>query len=115
MGHNVWHHINAVQTANELYDQGQKPGMLAGQISTDYDFRNIVEEIFHHQDRERSLAAVEHYRSTCDLIIGTRGRTGKRMFSAATMFSSLFDVDEPEVDTAEDLDSDKLDQLEATL
>jgi|688.fasta_scaffold17773_5 hypothetical protein len=116
MGHNVWHHINAVQTANELYDQDQKPGMLAGQYSSDYDFRNIVEEIFHHQDRERSLAAVEHYRSTCDLIIGTRGRTGKRMFSATTMFNSMFEFDDaPATTNDDDLDPDKLDELEATL
>ena len=28
MGHNVWKHIDAVLTANELYDQGIMPGML---------------------------------------------------------------------------------------
>lgn len=116
MGHNVWHHINAVQTANELYDQGIKPGMLAGEHDQQFDFRNIVDDIFRQKDRQRSLERVEYYERAFDLIIGTRGFTGKRLVSARPMFDALFEVEEepPKLNT-DDLDSDKLDALEQSL
>jgi hypothetical protein len=114
MGHNVWMHLNAVQTANRLYDQGQKPGMLAGRTRTEHDFRNIVEDIFSQQDRQKSLDKIEHYAKVLDLIIGTRGFTGKRLVSARPMFESLFEVEEETVDP-DDLDTDQLDALEESL
>jgi hypothetical protein len=114
MGHNVWMHLNAVQTANRLYDQCQKPGMLAGRTRTEHDFRNIVEDIFSQQDRQKSLDKIEHYAKVLDLIIGTRGFTGKRLVSARPMFESLFEVEEETVDP-DDLDTDQLDALEESL
>jgi trans-2-enoyl-CoA reductase len=107
-------HLNAVQTANELYDQGQKPGMLAGRTRTEHDFRNIVEDIFSQQDRQKSLDCIEHYSKVLDLIIGTRGFTGKRLVSARPMFDSLFEVEEETVDP-DDLDTAQLDALEESL
>jgi hypothetical protein len=114
MGHNVWSHINAVQTANEQYDLGSKPAMLAGRIKTEHDFTNIVEDIFGQQDRTRSLEKIEHYAKILDLIIGTRGYTGKRLVSARPMFESLFEVADDATDPDE-LDQDKLDALEESL
>jgi hypothetical protein len=116
MGHNVWHHINAVQTANELYDQGVRPGMLAGEHDQQFDFRNIVDDIFRQKDRQRSLERVEYYERAFDLIIGTRGFTGKRLVSARPMFDALFEIEEePPKLNIDDLDSDKLDALEQSL
>jgi hypothetical protein len=112
MGHNVWMHINAVQSANEFYDRGQKPSMLAGKTTPDHNFRTIVEDIFSQQDRQKSLDKIEHYAKVLDLIIGTRGFTGKRLVSARPMFESLFDVEEEIGTDPDDLDQSKLDALE---
>jgi hypothetical protein len=116
MGHNVWHHINAVQTANELYDQGIRPGMLAGERDSSFDFRNIVDDVFRQKDRQRSLDRIEYYERAFDLIIGTRGFTGKRLVSARPMYNALFEIeDEPVTTDPDNLDSDKLDALEQSL
>lgn len=116
MGHNVWHHINAVQTANELYDQGVKPGMLAGEHDSRFDFRNIVDDVFGQKDRQRSLDRIQYYERAFDLIIGTRGFTGKRLISARPMYNALFEIeDESDMTDSDNLDSDKLDALEQSL
>jgi len=113
MGHNVWHHINAVQSANEQYDQGVKPNMLAGQNDPEFDFRNIVADIFSQNDRQRSLDRVEYYEKTLDLIIGTRGFTGKRLYQST--FGNWFDV-ASEADTElDETNTEMLDKLEASI
>jgi hypothetical protein len=112
MGHNVWQHINAVQEANELYDQGQRPGMLTGKIRQEHDFRNIVEDIFSQQDYDKSMERISHYEKILDLIIGTRGFTGKRLVSARPMFEYLFEAEQSNETDPEDLDPSKLDELE---
>jgi hypothetical protein len=112
MGHNVWHHINAVQTANERYDAGDKPFMLAGRKDDKFDFTNIVEHIFSQNDRQKSLNLIQYYESTLDLIIGTRGFTGKRLYQS--MYNNFFE----EVSTDTELDendTELLDQLEASI
>ena len=47
-------------------------------------------------------------------VVGTRGFTGKRAVNAHTMFNNLFDVDVEE-SSEEELDADKLEQLENKL
>jgi hypothetical protein len=114
MGHNVWQHINAVQSANERYDAGETPYMLAGRKDAAHDFRNIVADIFGQQDRQRSLARVDHYEKTLDLIIGTRGFTGKRLYQPT--FDSWFDVATHNQDgDLDETDTEQLDQLEASI
>ena len=113
MGHNVWHHINAVQSANELYDNGEKPFMLAGRKDPTFDFRNLVEDIFSQKDRQKSLDRIEYYEKTLDLIIGTRGFTGKRLYQP--MFNSLFDVVEVDESELDETNTELLDQLEASV
>lgn len=109
MSHNVWHHINAVQTANQLYQNGQMPAMLAGSIDDQFDFRKIVDDIFSQKDRQKSLERIEYYESCFDQIIGTRGFTGKNLKRPnLTVFNSLFEPDNPE-ETAQTQDSDLLD------
>jgi hypothetical protein len=114
MGHNVWHHINAVQSANEQYDLGIKPNMLAGRMDTEFDFRNIVADIFSQKDRQRSLDRINYYEKTLDLIIGTRGFTGKRLYQ--TTFDNFFDVDNGDADSElDETDTELLDRLEASI
>ena len=114
MGHNVWHHINAVQSANERYDAGDKPYMLAGRKDAAHDFRNIVADIFGQRDKQRSLARIDHYEKTLDLIIGTRGFTGKRLLQP--MFDNWFDVATHNQDgDLDETDTEQLDQLEASI
>jgi len=115
MGHNVWQHINAVQTANEQYDLGSKPGMLAGRTTPDHDFRAIVDDIFSQPSYASRMDRITHYEKVLDLIIGTRGFTGKKLVSARPMFDVLFSFDEPVTIDPDELDTDKLDALEDSI
>ena len=115
MGHNVWQHINAVQEGNRQYDAGVIPNMLAGQKDAKHNFRTIVEEIFSKTTKEESLEVIDHYGRVFDLIIGTRGFTGKKMTSARPVFNMLFDVLDEEVDNELEFDTDLLDKLEESL
>jgi hypothetical protein len=114
MGHNVWSHINAVQVANQRYDQGNVPAMLVEEKINRVFFRDIVDAIFSANDRATADAVVEEYNRYWMSIIGTRGASGKKTVNASTQFSVLFDAAE-EDDYQEDdsgLDEAKLDQLE---
>ena len=115
MGHNVWQHINAVQEGNRQYDAGVIPNMLAGQKDAKHNFRTIVEEIFSKTTKEESLEVIDHYSRVFDLIIGTRGFTGKKMTSARPVFNMLFEVLDEEADTDAEFDTDLLDRLEESL
>jgi hypothetical protein len=115
MAHNVWAHLNAVQTANERYDTGSVPGMLVDDRHSELFFRDIVDEIFGLQDREKSLQLIEDHSRFWMRIVGTRGFTGKRTMNSHTGFNSIFAVVETaETDqtSEEDFDETKLDQLE---
>lgn len=92
MGHNVWHHINAVQQANRRYDAGIVPGMLVQEKFNRIYFKDVVDSVFAANDKGSALAIVEDYRSYFDTIIGTRGNTGSKMTNAYSYFSNLFDI-----------------------
>ena len=111
MGHNVWHHIRAVQEANRQYDAGILPGMLVRETFDRVLFRNLVDDIFKQTDKARSLEIIEHNSKFWQQIIGTRGFTGKKTVNSQTQFNNLFDFhdEEPEVD---EFDESKLDALE---
>jgi hypothetical protein len=91
MGHNVWMHINAVQEANRQYDAGILPAMLVDEKFDRLYFKDVVNEIFATDDRDRALAIVEDYSRFWMSIIGTRGATGKKTVNAQTKFGELFD------------------------
>jgi len=112
MGHNVWQHINAVQEGNRQYDAGVIPNMLAGQKDAKHNFRTIVEEIFSKPTKEESIEVINHYSRVFDLIIGTRGFTGKKMTSARPVFNMLFEVVDDETNNDQEFDTDLLDKLE---
>jgi hypothetical protein len=111
MGHNVWHHIRAVQEANRRYDQGLVPGMLVQETFDRVYFRDLVDTIFKQQDRTKSLAIIDSNTKFWDQIIGTRGFTGKKTTNAHTQYNNLFEVGDEEV-VAEEFDETLLDALE---
>ena len=117
MSHNVWAHINAVQTGNEAYNQGIVPDMLVEERFQRKFFKDIVEEIFSTSDKAKALAAVEQYNRFYMKIIGTRGFTGWRAINSQDSFSVLFtEIKEVKTSSVEvegiDLNQNKLDKLE---
>ena len=116
MAHNVWAHLNAVQTANENYDAGLIPGMLVDDRYDELHFRALVDEIFSLKDRQKSLDLIEQHNSYWMRIVGTRGFTGKKTMNSQTAFNTMFSVAQEPLDieqtTEEDLSVDALDQLE---
>lgn len=118
MGHNVWSHINAVQTANQAYDRGMIPAMLVQEKFDRIYFRDVVDAIFATSDRGTADKIVEDYSRFWMSIIGTRGATGKKTVNASASFANLFDVveeDPVQLEHAEEFTEDetaKLDQLE---
>lgn len=92
MGHNVWSHINAVQVANQAYDQGIIPSMLVQEKFDRIYFKDVVNAIFETSDKGRAETVLEDYRRYLDTIIGTRGNTGKKMTNASACFDNLFEI-----------------------
>jgi hypothetical protein len=121
MGHNVWHHVNAVQEANRQYDAGRCPNMLVDERFDRLFFKDIVEAVFATSDKGTAQQVIKEFSGFWNRVIGTRGASGRKAITAETMFTNLFDeVVEPNVqsniehseDFTED-EVDKLDQLEA--
>ena len=114
MGHNVWTHIEAVQRANRMYDQGIAPDMMVHPTDSNFDVQKVIDRIFAAKDRTKSLTLINDHAKVWERVVGTRGFTGKRAVNAHTMFNNLFDVDVEE-SSEEELDADKLEQLESKL
>ena len=113
MGHNVWSHINAVQEANRQYDNGIVPRMLVQEQFDRVFFRDVVEEIFATDDKEKALALVDEHSRFWMAIPGTRGAVGKKTVNASTFFDNLFEVEDINTSDSEDeLDETKLEELE---
>lgn len=111
MVHNVWMHIDAVQTANELHAQGIYPKMLVDEQFQRVVITDVIDQIFAQNDRQKSLDLLDYHYRLWTNMIGGRGFTGKRAVNAHTQFNALFDVDD--VDDNEDaLDESRLDELE---
>jgi hypothetical protein len=99
-------HLTAVQEANRRFDAGEYPSMMRRQV-TGEKFEDIVERVFAAPTRKESEAIIEEYENYWTEIIGGRGRLGKKARHVTnTIFNSLFEYVEPE------LDEDKLDALE---
>jgi hypothetical protein len=135
MGHNVWSHITAVQTANKQYTTTQ-PRMMPAMLNAtsadkkayrDYginDFRDVVDLIFSTSDKDTALELIEAYSEFWMDIPGTRGNIGEKTRSAQPLFNQLFEeVQEPRpVQVIEEwhrddsgLDETQLDNLENEL
>ena len=90
MGHNIWSHISAVQEANNKYDQGIIPSMLVQELFDRILFRDIINEIFSTDDRDKANKINDDSKRFFDTILGTRGNTGKKMTNSATCYNNLF-------------------------
>ena len=90
MGHNVWMHINAVQEANRKYDNGNIPPMLVREKFDVTYFKDIVEEIFRLDDRDKALALIHRYRKFFLQVRGTRGATGFKTFNSSVYSGEYF-------------------------
>jgi hypothetical protein len=112
MGHNVWSHINAVQEANRQYDNGIVPRMLVQEKHDRLYFRDVVDEIFATDDKEKALKLVDDHSRFWMAIPGTRGAIGKKTVNASTYFGALFDVKETKSTDEKELDETKLEELE---
>lgn len=119
MGHNVWTHIDAVQEANRLYESSASiPRMLIREETERLVFRDIVDEIFRTDDRDKALALVNEYDRFYRGVTGTRGLSGKKSVNAHSQYRNLFDEstdneeEENQVEIEPDLDDSKLDALE---
>ena len=122
MGHNVWSHITAVQSANREYDTGKMPAMMHSETADkktprNYGintFREIVDTIFAVDNRADALALIEYYSAYFQDIRGTRGATGDKAVNAVTMFNALFETEAVEEHHLDDsgLDETKLNLLE---
>lgn len=117
MGHNVWTHLHAVQEANRLYDAGQQPKMMQRSKGDYAKFKDIVEAIFATTTRQDAEDIIEYYSDYWMEIVGTRGFKGKKTVNANTMFNALFDVEEDDGVSEDEveLNEQTLDTLEANL
>lgn len=118
MVHNVHRHINAVQTANDLYEKKSRiPRMLVDERTTRIHFDDVIDQIFataKQKGKEEALKLIAHHDRFLTNIIGTRGRTGKKETTSHTHFNALFDFDDPGSDAQQndDFAEEKLDELE---
>jgi len=88
MGHNVWHHINAVQQANRVADSNMWPNTLKMKLGEHglnggTTSRNIIDEVFAEPDYDNRLAILEKYSSFWTGVSGARGMGGKKAVSGA--------------------------------
>ena len=91
MAHNVWTHLNAVQEANRQYDNGIIPGALIREVFDVVSFRDVVNDIFATDDKDKANAMNDDFQNYLDGIRGTRGFTGKKMRNATTYYNNLFE------------------------
>lgn len=113
MGHNVWMHIESVQRANRAFDSGIAPDMMVNPFNPELDVARIIDRIFAAGNRQKSLQIIKDHAKIWERVVGTRGYTGKRAVNAQSQFKNFFDSEEEE--TAEDINSANLDNLEASV
>lgn len=97
MGHNVWMHIESTQRANKMYDEGQYPYMLIDEKFERTTFRELVDEIFSLNDRDKSLALIEKHSRFWMQVIGTRLNVGKKTVNASTNYKKLMEEEHKEI------------------
>jgi hypothetical protein len=99
MGHNVWSHINAVQTANNAYDNDIFPTMLASEKTDTVLVKDVIDMIISLKNRADALDLVEHYDKLWMAIPGTRGNVGKNIYNTSAMVNHHFDFGDNDNDT----------------
>jgi hypothetical protein len=84
MGHNVWSHVNAVQKANEAYDNSVIPRMLVNEIHQFKLVKDVIDEIIACPDQTAAIKIIDYYHLMWRGIPGTRGNTGKNIVNNET-------------------------------
>lgn len=117
MAHNVWLHIDCIQKANMLFEQGHYPKMLRHSTGDFAFFKDIIDEIFTAPTRELAISVIERYSHTYWLeIVGTRGLSKASIVNAKTNFAKFFeeipDESTEESNTDDELDATLLETLE---
>ena len=121
MAHNVYSHIAAVQQANEKYESGGIwPDAMWNARGDHAKFRDIVDEVFATDDRDKSLKLIDKYSRYWSTFMGSGGLSGNKTTNSSTLFSTLFDFDEPvsqeaEINEDDEELNDALDQLDHDL
>lgn len=116
MGHNLYMHMDAVRQGQEVYKQGIVPDMLVDERFDSLFFRDIANAVFETSDRDKALKIIDEYDRFYMKIIGSRGFRGGKALNANTYFGKMFTVTKVDPETVqtteEDLDVDKLEELE---
>lgn len=92
MCHNVWSHIDAVQSANAAYAKGKMPAMLRQSNFEIVKFTDIVNEIFSQKNLQKSLAIIDRHDKFWQSIPGTRGNIGVKTLNNSTSFNRNFEI-----------------------
>ena len=101
MAHNVWKHIDAVLSANELYSQGIMPNILIDDRLHIHFFRDVVDEIIANAATSRADELIEEHNKFWISIIGQRGYVGKKTINASTMYNKhIEEIIDPDAATA---------------
>jgi hypothetical protein len=103
MGHNVWSHVNAVQEANQAYDNNVFPNMLIKEVHDTIIVRDLIDSIFATKNKQESLDIIEKYDRLWMTIPGTRGNTGLKIYNHQTILNKYFDFG----DNEDDVDSEE--------
>lgn len=111
MAHNVWIHLNGIQTANEVYDRREAWPTLMWNVAGDHArMSDLVEDIFSAPTKEKAVSIIERYTRYWPTILASP-LAGKKNINAHTMFNTLFDVDEEPVEE----ESDEIDDLQNSI
>ena len=114
MGHNVWSHVNAVQKANEAFDNNILPYMLIDEKFRHVYVSDIIDAIISCDNKTDALEMIKHYNKLWIDIPGTRGNCGKKTINADTIFNELWtfnDDDEDEIGDEPEFSEDQLETL----
>ena len=83
-----------------MYDKGNYPNMMVFTTPQEkHVFRDVVDEIFSHKNKEKALNTIERYGSVTQHpslwthIIGTRLKVGRKAITAEAKFDELFSME----------------------
>jgi len=88
MGHNVWHHTNAVQEGNRCYDNGIIPQMLLDTHTGD-NFTDVINRIFEERDYNKQIEMIDDKHKFWMQVVGLRGMGGKKAMNPGTAFKEM--------------------------
>jgi len=97
MGHNVWKHIETVQEANRLYEEGNLPSMLVQEDHNPIHCKDLIDAIFACENKEDAMEIIDHYSKFWTRIKGTRGYNGKKAINARENVKTVFTMREETV------------------